>query len=350
MAATITPTIDGYRNGYTDHFSCFREYIVKGEPTTTQLPVRGRPYTQQANWPSLKYRVSDYQLEAIIRDQNDTASRVYRLHVTGSTRISRESATYPKGLKRNAVQKTMRQQTFRIAPEMVGAHRATKADIGFYAHPGDENQQYRGFTAQLSDDFKTPLPSGYGHDYAKEGDFVYDNAVSAKYYWNNPSTIKYELGPTRTADAGSARTWKGMPFKRKTDGMNPLTLKHVNMTLVCEAFTVTYWVQSNRHFYKNAPRPANDGIVSDWGPQNGRKYGPPVVGPPNTAGIWRAVGQDVAPDYEDSGQELLRITRTFLRLPEAIADSVIIVGPPAKLYVNVRWNDDLYGTWNGDWP
>ena len=341
MSATISLIVDGVEKGYTDSHNCVRRYLVKGEPDPHQKPTRGAPYSYMADWPGTSYRVQDYHYTAILYDTDTPANRIYELSVTGSTAVGTIGwGTATDTLKRNTVQRTMRQEPFSINADMASAHRATRQDLGYWPVPGKSVLQvYQGPATLTPELWKVPMPSYIDHSYAEEGDVVFNNSQSQWYsYWNDTDndTDNVFTFATRTSTAGSAQAFDGMPFQN-TSAANPLLLSDIGQTWKCRVHRVTYWVESNREYTLNAPYAMNDGLVFDWGPLSGRRYGPMTVAVPSTLGLWRCLSQDIDQDRDEDGQELIMVTREFIRVP-------------AKLGSGVRWAKRTFGTWTADWP
>jgi len=324
--ATITPTIDGKKNSYQDGYMCVRTYYCNGKPDDTELPVRGREYGWLvSDWP-VGYRVTNYDLDAILDTDGLVVPlrQAYLLTVNGSTRSGEfQIGQSSSSLKLDTIEKDMRGEKFHVDPEMVGARKATERDAGLWK----SKDTWR----EIPEVWRTPVPSGYtASGYAQIGGYVYSNALSASYYDQN-NTVQ-----TRTPTSGSVRIWPGMPFETQARS-NPLELKYANEDLTVRIFTVTYYVKSNREYSLNAPRDMDDGLVFDWGPRNGRKYGPITVSTPATNGKWRCLNQKLEPERDEDGAYLIKVIREFIRVPAALGD-------------DARWNRNKFGRWNADWP
>jgi len=331
--ATITPTIDGKKNSYADGYMCVRTYYCNGKPTQDQEPVRGRPYDALVrDWPS-GYRVTNFELEAIVDTDGLTLPlrQAYLMTVNGSTRAGEfQTGQASSSVKLDTIEKDMRGEKFHVDPEMVGARKATERDAGLWKNNGT--------WVTMPNGWKTPVPVGYNpsdqasphsFDYAPISGYVYINALSALYYVGNVET-------SRTPTAGTVRVYPGMPFETRASS-NPLTLKYANEDLTVRIFTVTYYVKSNREYSLNAPRDMDDGLVFNWGPRNGRKYGPITVSTPSTSGKWRCLNQKLEPERDEDGAYLIKVIREFIRVPAALGD-------------DARWNRDKFGRWDSDWP
>ncbi|MCP4645773.1 MAG: hypothetical protein GY851_35335 [bacterium] len=329
-SATIIPITDGVEDIYDTQDRCFREYFVQGEPAARQLPVKGKPFTRPGNWPGTSYRVSNYALKALVRPDT-AADRRYRLQVWGNTLVGTVgSSADGQTLKRETVNRNATQDDMVITADMVGAHRATEPELGWFINYDNNSEKSYSTLLHVKNDARG------SEQYALDGEFVYNNS-QAQYTLIAGGAVDFNGNPARdngSADVGSAATHDAMPFE-DTDNANPLTLKHVDASMQVAYHHVTYWKTSNSNFSVGIPEPFNDGLVRSWGPDSGRKYGPLTAGTPNAEGRWRCFRQELTQDWDSDGTPLIQIDRIFIRAPRILG--------------TVRWYRTRFGDWTAQW-
>jgi len=302
--ALVAPKIDGWTEGYTDAYTCVREYIVTGAIDDWQKPVRGQPYTQQANWPtSKKYLVASWYLQGQVVSSAEDGAKLFILHVEGSTNLrSSGSGQGVTTTKLNTVLKATGEQELKITLRHVGARRATHEDAGYYWNADGQ----RALHASNTTDWKKPTLGG---GFAEKGDIIYLNAKAAKYYEGDTEA-------TQAASAGSASSEQA-PFTYAS-GDNPLTILDLQDAVVLPTHTCTYWIATDNTWSINAPSQQSfHGWVASWGPTSGRKYGPIGIWVPHTNGRWRCAKQKIETDFDEDGGNLLKITRGFYHCPRS---------------------------------
>jgi hypothetical protein len=214
----------------------------------------------------------------------------------------------------------------------------------------------------------TPLPSG---QFAHKGCYVYGNAHPCARYGkttpvnvpvNPPTTPATYYQTTRryfypgpAASAGTADL-QNCPFVRpvtvslayiqgafgyrtyvtKTTCATDIHLDMIGRSFVVPTYQVAFYRRTDQYYMQNVPQYPNNGRVQDWGPVSGKKYGPPVAsGSPATNGQWRITAQSVTGIRDNDGVDLLKIVRTFQRVP--------------YVFPNCIWNPQMYPIWTADW-
>ena len=358
MASIITQLIDGRGEGYEDGLTCWRKYWCNGEPTAFQLPVHGQPYTLQSGWPA-GYKVTTYRLDALVDPVG------FELTVNGATVI--KGGTTQTGadgtLKRNLVTRTPGQQSLTITADMVGARKATKEDSGDAVPDGDASSPTQGTATNKrdgADASKWRVPICLDPEiFAEEGQWIYQTGRRRYTYLAgkvHDRTLASVGGPNHLvapfwidAESGTytrlERTFRsngtvsGTTQQLYSIKTSPLHLEFIGAQLSMMKHTVSYHVKTNADYTKNIPHPYTfAGWVSDWGPKNGRIYGPLLEAVPDTRGMWRCHEQQVSQDTDNDGQLLIKIERSFLCVPRL---------PTAG---RMFWNYIKYGKWTPDWP
>ena len=368
--ATITPYITGMEDGASfDGSTCVRDYLIDGTINPGDLPVIGQPYLAMVDWPGVEFNVRTYQRVGRVRNPSGTGVALDVMRVTGSTNAPGRLT----GSLSSEVEKGMEAgEGFQVSAEHIGARLATGHDCGEWEDPETKqvlpHKQNDTVSVGTGPRDATPLPmiqaklllytplpaSG---TYAYRGCYVYGNAAPAVGYglatWEAQETVPKPGGASgtdtvyvsrsrrffyvaRTATAGSASV-EHCPFVISgAPTTTQITLSMIGLSFIMPTFQVAYYRCTNQYYMTNVPQYPNNGRVTDWGPVLGKKYGPPVAsGAPATDGQWRITGQSITGMKDLGGGHLLKIVRTFVRVPYSFSECI--------------WNPNMYPVWTADW-
>jgi len=321
MPATIHAIIDGPEQRHDDTDTCVRKYIVHGVLDATQRPKRNKPYTLGKDWPGTKYKVLDWSEKSILYNAATPSSSVWELTVLGTTKPT-GGPGYGFGpgdgdLKRENPQREMGSQDFVIDEEYVGARKAEDEDTGLYPCEtgGGPKEQYPVSTHAQ--------PNGKDNSgaylYPSKNDWIYKNGTAEEYKDSDGQwvTTTKDIGSPALSDAPFLFLTADVADSDGISSRNPLRLRHIGKKYECMRHTVVFWVKTDKKWVLNAPTIGGfRGRVIDWGPHGGTLYGPIV---PDVAtevyGQWKCETQTIAQDFDRDGERVLRITRTFLRVP-----------------------------------
>lgn len=334
---------------------CIRDFLIDGEPTAEELPQIGQPYTAQSSWPSSNFRVSSYKVVGTVRNSGGVWVDVMR--VVGRTNArARMDSTSRVGIIEKAMPPG---EQFQVTAEMLGARQATDEDVGrcFDPYLGRTVRHVPGGTlynpiyldgirqdghdavgdpGDTAEDMLWSLnPSG---NPCKRGEWIYRDARPRAYVFGADADMGRQKFYWYSAASAGAKDTTFCPIVKKSDyDDTELTCKMIGRSFFMPAYTVAFYVRTDSYYMLNVPHYPNNGRVTDWGPNSGKKYGPPVhSGAPSEDGDWRIVTQGIEGMTDDDGNDLLKITRSFLRVPY-VFDACI-------------WNPNIYPVWtNTDW-
>jgi len=239
-----------------------------------------------------------------------------------------------------------------VTPEMVGARKATAKEAGWTTVNGRKVPRMIRWEWAVPREVKTPI-SEDDDDYVQEGEFIYLNARAKKQEYmvdevdsnDQPKAeTEIDIGTATAGNSPASYTIKFSPWLK----WNSTTHKYssvlipsmVGVELKMHVHNLTFWKLTNSTWSNNAPDTSLwGGLVKDWGPVSGKKYGPIVPSPPaNATGLWKCGEQSFGGEFDEDGKRLLRINRTFIERPQT------------SLWTgSVGWNSAIYGTFNGDW-
>jgi hypothetical protein len=315
MPATIQPIIDGPEQQHADSETCIRRYIVHGVLTTMQKPQFRKEYAAGADWPS-GYKVIDWKEKAIVYSYDAPANAVWELIVTGSTTLSGVGFGDTNSvLKRDNPVRGLTSVAFAITDDHVGARRAKDADAGIFTDPETGEVCWR-----ETDLWAIPKDKvGAMYTYCEEDDWIYKNGSPA-FIINEDgewTAVTETVGTPDIAHAPFLYTYAPAADDAGIVSTNPLRLRHIGNAYDCLRHQITFWVETDRLWRDNAPSSWGfHGRVNDWGPLSGAKYGPiSPSGTLETQGQWKCESEEIGQDFDIDGERLLKITRTFIRVP-----------------------------------
>jgi hypothetical protein len=369
--ATITPYITGMEDGASyDGSTCVRDYLVDGIINAGDLPVIGQPYSSQPDWPGSNFVVTSYGRVASVRQPTGGGVTFDVMRVNGSTS---GTVMVVGGTLINQIEKGMEAgEGFQVSPEHIGARQADGHDCGEWEDPETKQVFPHALTQSIPVGtgpydatpatpiqakylLYTPLPAA--NTYAYRGCYVYATAKPAVGYgsasWEVAETVPKPGGAlgyntvyvkktrrffyaARTATSGAASV-EHCPFViNGAPTTTELNLYMIGRSYICQTYQVAFYRRTDQYYMTNAPQYPNNGRVTDWGPVSGKKYGPPVAsGSPATNGQWRITAQSVTGMRDNDGVDVLKIVRTFQRVPYAFSSCI--------------WNPNIYPVWSADW-